>query len=75
MKYTEGFSTAQWQWLLARYAEGYRLQELADWLGLHPRTVSRHWDELGLRTLIREDLTPLHERRQEFEVLGWNEER
>ena len=70
MKYTDEITREQWQWLLERYAEGYTLAEIGDWLGLHPRTVSRRWEALGLRS---SDLhVPLKERRKEFDALGWN---
>ena len=71
MKYTDEITREQWQWLLERYAEGYPLTEIADWVGLHPRTVSRRWDALGLRLHIKELLPPLRERRGEFDRLGW----
>lgn len=71
MNFTRDITLEQWKWLLARYAEGYTMRQLGDWLGIHPRTISRHWDALGIRTLLPEELPPLRERLQEFEVLGW----
>lgn len=70
MKYTDEITREQWQWLLDRYAEGYPLTEIADWIGLHPRTVTRRWDLMGLRHFSAETRQPLRERRKEYEVLG-----
>ena len=57
MNFTRDITLEQWKWLLARYAEGYTMRQLGDWLGIHP--------------LLPEELPPLRERLQEFEVLGW----
>lgn len=69
-KVVESIGDRQWRWLLDRYAEGYPLKDIAAWIGVHPRTISRNWEKLRLRVMNPEELVPLNERREEFYSLA-----
>ena len=69
-KVVESIGDRQWRWLLDRYAEGYQLKDIAAWIGVHPRTISRNWEKLRLRVMDPEELVPLNERREEFYSLA-----
>jgi hypothetical protein len=73
MDFVKAITPEQWKWLLERRMEGYMLRELAEFLGVHPRTIYRHWEELKLTTPTLERV-PLRKRRNEFYQLGGKEE-
>lgn len=65
----------QWEWVWARYCEGYTLKDLASFLHLHHETIRRRFQRMGRRPVVREELPPLEERRPQFEVLEeWYED-
>lgn len=59
------FTRDQWQWLADRYREGYPIQELSAFLGVHRETVRRGLIRQGVRTGPG-GLPPLNDRKQEF---------
>ena len=62
------YSKAQWDWLFARYKEGYRLKELAALIHRHENTVINQFQRRGY---VRGcDLPPIETRRAEFEALA-----
>ena len=65
------FTYDQWKWLYDRFVEGYTIADLADWAGIHPRTLQRNWEKYGLR-YFRADVNvrSLEARKQEFLALG-----
>ena len=63
-------SDRQWKWVEARLREGYRVKDLAEFLGIHRDTVRRGVIRLRLRS-VQSELPPLSERRQEFLSLGF----
>ncbi len=65
------FTAAQWRWVEERFREGYRLTELAAFLGVHRETVRRGLVRQGAKPESREDLPPLS--RREFLALGAEE--
>lgn len=69
MKFLEKMSREQWSWLLDRFNEGYKMEDIADWMGISSRTVVRYWEKWGLRYRPRQGLQPLEERREEFDLL------
>ena len=62
-------SERQWRWVEARLREGYRIKDLADFLGMHRDTVRRGVIRFQLRE-AQSELPPLSERRREFLALG-----
>ncbi len=43
------YSDAQWEWVAERYHEGWRLFELAEFLGLTPQAVGYHMKKIGVK--------------------------
>lgn len=41
------YTDKQWEWIVERYTEGYRVTELAGFLGVHRNTVEYHLREMG----------------------------
>lgn len=58
------YSDAQWEWVADRYAEGYTLRELGEFLGMDYRTVQCHVS--GVRPERR---LPLWQLANEFNAL------
>ena len=59
------FTAAQWRWVEERFREGYRLTELAAFLGVHRETVRRGLVRQGAKPESREDL-PTDERLRRY---------
>lgn len=58
---------AQWRWVAERYLEGYEMRALADFLRVHPHTVSKHIQQLGIPVPDRSNkLRDLKELRGDF---------
>lgn len=62
-------STAQWQWVIDRYREGYSLSALCRFLGLHYNTLWRILRRRGVIAEVQDEIYPLEYRRDEFEGL------
>jgi hypothetical protein len=60
------FNDAQWRWAADRYRDGYTQKMLAEFLGVHRYTLTRHLQRLGVLPRSREDLPPLENRKREF---------
>ena len=63
-------SEAQWQWIIARYREGYSKKAICLFLGMHRTTLFRILQRRGVIPEAQDALEPLEERRNEFEALG-----
>ena len=71
MGFAKSITKKQWQWTFDRYLEGYRLNELTEFLGVNKRTLTRYWDFYGMKK-IRDEIAmqPLSTRKSEFCALG-----
>ena len=67
------YTEAQWQWIEAKYREGYYISQLADFLGISRETLRRVFQQRGLRPVSHDEMTPLSEFRREFYALGESE--
>lgn len=63
------YNTSQWHWIADRLSEGYRLHEIADFLGMHYPNVRYNLIAIG-RYRPLEDRVPLDERKREFNSLA-----
>ena len=63
------FSKEQWDWIAARYLEGYSYGELADFIGLCRQSVAQKLCRMGVKR-GRATMQPLKARRAEFNTLG-----
>lgn len=64
------FTDAQWQWVAARYLEGYTEKALGDFLGIHRNTVRFHLRKMGVIPWAKEELCPLEDMKKEFMELA-----
>ena len=64
------YTEAQWQWVEAKYREGYYISQLAEFLGIARETLRRIFQQRGLRPVSHDEMTPLSEFRREFYALG-----
>lgn len=60
------FTDLQWDWVADRLQDGYTINEVADFLGVHRNSIRRGLIRRGIKPLDREDLPPLKLRRAEF---------
>ena len=66
------YNTSQWHWLADRVSEGYKLYEVADFIGMRAVNVKYNMIRIG-RYLPVEDRVPLEERKSEFYALATDE--
>lgn len=64
------YTEAQWQWIEAKYREGYFMSQLAEFLGIGRETLRRIFQRRGIRPISHDEMTPLSEFRREFYALG-----
>ena len=64
------YTEAQWQWVEAKYREGYYISQLAEFLGITRETLRRIFQRRGIRPVSHDEMTPLSEFRREFYALG-----
>lgn len=64
------YTEKQWQWIEAKYREGYFISQLAEFLGIGRETLRRIFQRRGLRPVSHDEMTPLSEFRREFYALG-----
>lgn len=64
------YTEAQWQWVEAKYREGYYISQLAEFLGIARETLRRIFQRRGIRPVSHDEMTPLSEFRREFYALG-----
>ena len=64
------YTEAQWQWIEAKYREGYFMNQLADFLGIGRNSLRRIFQRRGIRPVSHDEMTPLSEFRREFYALG-----
>ncbi len=64
------FTTRQWQWIGERFREGYSLETLAVFLGVHRETVRRGLIRIGIKPRNKQVLSSLARRKQDFLLLG-----
>lgn len=67
------YTEKQWQWIEAKYREGYFISQLAEFLGIGRETLRRIFQRRGLRPVSHDEMTPLSEFRREFYALGESE--
>ena len=63
------YNESQWHWVADRLSEGYKLYEVADFIGLSGQAIRDNLYLLG-RFLLLEDRVPLEERKKEFYALA-----
>ncbi len=68
------YTDAQWAWIAERYREGYRIKELAAFLGMSREHIRRHLAMLGAHPYAQNELDPLSSRADEFNRLGDSDE-
>lgn len=65
------YTDKQWEWIAARFKDGYSLQKLSDFCGLHPTTIYSH---LISNKLVEKNKKPvladLDNRKKEFNALA-----
>lgn len=61
------YSKAQWEWVAARYKEGYTLVELGEFLGVHYTTVLHRMRAMNVKP--PQYRPPLRKRASEFNAL------
>ena len=66
------YTEAQWQWVEAKYREGYYISQLAEFLGIARETLRRIFQQRGIRPVSHDEMPPLSEFRREFYALGGN---
>ena len=64
------YTEAQWQWIEAKYREGYFMKDLAEFLGIGRNSLRRIFQRRGIRPVSHDEMTPLSEFRREFYALG-----
>lgn len=65
------FTYEQWKWVKERYDEGYGIEALSRFLGVHPIAIRWTFTRLGFGPIrLPSDLAPLETRRDEFSELG-----
>ena len=64
------YTNAQWDWVADRYREGYRIKELAEFLGINRENVRKNLARLGVAPYAHDELDPLSSRKAEFNQLG-----
>lgn len=64
------YTEKQWEWIEAKYREGYFISQLAEFLGIGRETLRRIFQRRGLRPVSHDEMTPLSEFRREFYALG-----
>ena len=67
------YSEAQWAWVGARWAEGYRMTEISEFLGMGDDAARQNLCRCGYRRVPKGKLVPLSERKDEFNAL-WDKE-
>lgn len=68
------YTDAQWAWIAERYQEGYRIKDLAAFLGMSREHIRRHLAMLGAHPYAQDELDPLSSRADEFNRLRDNDE-
>ncbi len=63
------YNTSQWHWIADRLDEGYKLHEVADFVGIKGKIIRDNLLAIG-RRLHPEERVPLNERKKEFNALG-----
>lgn len=64
------YTEAQWQWVEAKYREGYYISQLEEFLGIARETLRRIFQRRGIRPVSHDEMPPLSEFRREFYALG-----
>lgn len=64
------YTEKQWEWIEAKYREGYFISQLAEFLGIGRETLRRIFQRRGIRPVSHDEMTPLSEFRREFYALG-----
>lgn len=63
------YNMSQWNWIADRFEEGYRVSEIAEFIGMNCKSIYDNLYAIGRRTLPEERI-PLNERKKEFNTLG-----
>jgi hypothetical protein len=63
------YNMSQWNWIADRVEEGYKVSEIADFIGMHNQNVYENLCSIG-RRLRPEERIPLNERKKEFNSLA-----
>lgn len=63
------YNMSQWNWIADRIDEGYKVHEVATFVGMNPKNIRDNLLAIG-RRLNPEERTPLNERKKEFNALG-----
>lgn len=63
------YNLSQWNWIADRIDEGYKVHELADFIGMNSENIRYNLFKIG-RRLRPEDRVPLDMRKKEFNSLG-----
>lgn len=64
------YTEVQWQWVAARYREGYTQKMLAEFMCVSSFTIQHRLQKMGVIPYRREELDPLESRKQEFMELA-----
>lgn len=63
------YNLSQWNWIADRLDDGYKLHEVADFVGINGKNIRDNLLAIG-RRLRPEERIPLNERKKEFNALG-----
>lgn len=63
------YNLSQWNWIADRVEDGYRVTEIANFIGMRDKNVYENLCSIG-RRLYPEERIPLDERKKEFNALG-----
>lgn len=63
------YNMSQWNWIADRLDEGYKLHEVADFVGMNQTNIRGNLLAIG-RRLRPEERIPLNERKKEFNSLA-----
>lgn len=63
------YNMSQWNWIADRIDEGYKVHEVATFVGMNPKNIRDNLLAIG-RRLNPEERIPLNERKKEFNELA-----
>lgn len=63
------YNMSQWNWIADRIDEGYKVHEVATFVGMNPKNIRDNLFAIGRRLKPKERI-PLNERKKEFNALG-----
>lgn len=63
------YNMSQWNWIADRLDEGYKVHEVADFVGMNPKNIRDNLLAIG-RRLNPEERIPLDGRKKEFNALA-----